>query len=161
MPALTGPVLATSLPFAVEEVGEPPAASPASILFEINTQDIVARTDRIAEEAADIMPTYATNALTVDFYEDVSRRDEVASPARQTGGVQWFNIATDDEGAGEDVAGEEPDDSDFSADDEEITRAFMQGLRMSPALEDPYELSNWALVAAPAEGVEPERSATA
>ena len=86
---LTGPVLAMSLPFPVEDVGAPPAASPARAQFDAEMRDIVMQTDRIFEEAADIMPTRATNVLTVDFDTQMSRRDEVASPQRQAGGTQY------------------------------------------------------------------------
>jgi hypothetical protein len=54
---LTGPVLAVSLPLPVEDEGAPPPASPARAQFDADMRDIVMQTDRIFEEAADIMPT--------------------------------------------------------------------------------------------------------
>jgi len=60
-------VLAASLPFPVEDEGEVPPVNPADSRFDENLQQIVQEVDPIRAEAADRMPTYATQALTVDF----------------------------------------------------------------------------------------------
>ena len=94
-PLLTGPVYAAALPFPVMDEGEMLAASPASLRFDANIQDMVARTDRVAEEAADMMPALGTNALTVDFGSQTSRRDEAITPESGRRGTQYFNIGSD------------------------------------------------------------------
>ena len=100
-------MLAAALPFPVLDEGEVPALSPAGARFHQNIRDIVTQTDRIREEAADIMPTHATHALTVDFATQKSRQDEVASPQLQAAAAtQYFNIASDDDESDEDMTDE-------------------------------------------------------
>ena len=60
----TGPVLAEALPFPVLDEVEVPAICPAQAQFDQNIQRIVAEADPVSEEAADRMPTHATQALT-------------------------------------------------------------------------------------------------
>ena len=81
-PSPVGPVLATSLPFPVEEAGGSPTANIASLLFDLNVAEIVERNDPNEEEAADSMATWTTRALIVDYPSGQSRRDEVVPADR-------------------------------------------------------------------------------
>ena len=141
----TGPVLAASLPFPVMDEAARPAVSPAGAQFDINIRDIVGQTDRIREEAADIMPTHASQVLTVDFETQESRRDEVAPPQSQAVATQYFNIADDE------------DESDDDMDEEVVAQYFEQHLK---DVQDLSELVLDMSVQERDEGVAPQSAAT-
>jgi hypothetical protein len=90
-------------------------------LFDLKLTDIVERSDKVAEQAADIMPTWRTSVPTVDYHSGTIGRDEVVPPHRQSVGPQHYNIATEDDlpPIGDDS---EASGSVGSGDDEQISR---------------------------------------
>jgi len=96
--ALTeGEISAAALPFHVENADEAAPVNPAVAVFDSNMRHIVHNANLVAAEAADRMPTFATQVLTVDLTSRESRRDEVATPEAQLTGPERYNIFDSDD----------------------------------------------------------------